>query len=105
MGRRRTNGARTLREAIRESMRRFSLNSEMLAQNLEELSDQYRNSVLLRLCNGVDDVPMEQLQHCFGENTIFNGTYVVVRLYTGEHGGTAALDEHAPRLLDGRGGA
>lgn len=85
--------ARTLREAIRESMRRFSLNSEMLAQNLEELSDQYRNSVLLRLCNGVDDVPMEQLQHCFGENTIFNGTYVVIRLYTGEHGGTAALDD------------
>lgn len=85
--------SRTLREAIRESMRRFSLNSEMLAQNLEELSSQYRNSVLLRLCNGVDDVPMEQLQHCFGENTIFNGTYVVIRLYTGEHGGTAALED------------
>ncbi len=84
---------RTLREALGESMRRFTLNSETLAQNLNQLRDQYQDAVMLRLCDGVDDVPMEQLQHCFGESPIFHGTYVVLRLYTGENGGTAALDD------------
>lgn len=84
---------RTLREALGESMRRFTLNSEALAQNLNQLRAQYQDAVMLRLCDGADDVPMEQLQHCFGESPIFHGTYVVLRLYTGENGGTAALDD------------
>lgn len=85
--------ARTLREALGESMRRFTLSSEALTQNLNQLRGQYRDSVLLRLCDGADDVPMEQLEHCFGESPIFHGTYVAIRLYTGENGGTAALDD------------
>lgn len=83
----------SLRQCITESTRRFTINTETLQQKLNQMRAHYQNAVLLSLVDNASDVPTEQLVRCFGENPVFMGTYIVIRVYTGEHGGTAELDD------------
>lgn len=82
----------SLRQCVRESTRLFTVNSDMLTQNLNKLRRQYRDDVLLSLTESESSLPMEQLSRCLGDTPLFAGRYVVVRLYTGEVGGTVALN-------------
>lgn len=82
-----------LRQCITESTRRFTINTEALQQKLNQMRAHYQNAVLLSLADDAADMSTEQLIGCFGENPVFMGMYIVIRVYTGEHGGTAELDD------------
>lgn len=83
----------SLRQCIRESTRLFTVNSDVLRQNLEQMRANYRDATLLSLGTDSAQVSPDQLERCFGDVSLLRGDYVAVRLYTGEHGGTVSLDD------------
>lgn len=74
-----TNDVMNLRDCIRESTLRFSINSRQLSQNIEQMRTQYRNAILLGHYKNDVNITISQLKSCFDGIEAVKGSYVSVR--------------------------